>query len=149
VINKVAYDFENIRIAVGGTEITGVSSIDYSSTVESEKEFGSDREAYDATEGFINVEDVEMELKEYEYRNLIERLGPGYMRKKARFDISVSYAHEGEPVYTDALQRCRIIGDAHNPQQGAEGLMVSLTLQVMKILKGTSTGQIDPMAATA
>jgi hypothetical protein len=144
MINQVSYDFENIRIDVAGRELTGITSISYEQNVETEKEYGAGREAYDSTEGVINVEDGEMTLKEFEYRNLIEALGPGYLTKAARFDVSVTYGHDGEPTYSDTLQRCRIISDAHDAQQGADGLEVTVGLQIMKILKGTSSGQIDP-----
>ena len=107
-INTVAYDFQNIRIDVGGTELTEAVSIDYGSVVETEKQYGSGREAFDATEGVYSTNDCELVLPEFEYRNLIERLGPGYMTKRARFAISVTYAHDGEATYSDTLERCRL-----------------------------------------
>jgi hypothetical protein len=137
MINAVSYDFENIRIDLGPAgEVTGITNISYELTVDTEKEYGASREAFDATEGVHNVEDVTITMKEFALRNLIEKIGGGFMTKAARFDISVTYAHEGEPTVTDVLQRCRIIGISADHSQGPEGLEKELTLQCMKIIYG-------------
>lgn len=144
-INRVAYDYENIRCDLGAAgEVTaGISALSYELTVETEKEYGAGREAYDATEGVHNVEDVTLTLKEWAFRNLVEKLGAGWMTKASRFDISVTYAHDGEPTVTDVLQRCRITGVSKDHSHGAEGLEVELTLQCMKAV----LGGFDPAVA--
>lgn len=130
-INSVAYDYQNIKIDLGGTEEIGCESVSYELTVESEKQYGASRSAFDATEGVFNVEDSKVTLTEAAFRNLCERLGDGFMTKAARFDVSVSYSHEGEPLVVDILERCRIIGISKDHSRGPEGLVVELTLQVM------------------
>ncbi len=138
MINRVSYDYENIKIDLGpyGEVSEGITSISWELTVETEKEYGAGREAFDATEGVHNVEDASLTMKEWAYRNLIEKMGNGYMTKAARFDTSVSFAHTGEPVSTDVLQRCRIIGVSRDHSQGPDGIEVELTLQVMKVVEG-------------
>ena len=143
MINEVAYDFENVRIDANNTEIKGISAISYEHGFETEKQFGSGREAFDATEGVYEADDAEITMAEYAYRNLVDSLGAGYMSKAARFDISVAYAHAGEPVITDILERCRIIRDAHDLSQGPDGLEVTITVQVMKV----KPNGVDPVAA--
>jgi hypothetical protein len=146
MINEVAYDYENVRIVANGREIQGVTSLSYGMTVTSEKIGGTGREDIDATEGSVTAEDGEMEMHEYEFRNLIETLGPGFLRKKARFDMTVSKAHTGEPVITDTLQRVRLMGTGHELSKG-DVPMVSVPIQIMKVIYGGANGnQIDPMA---
>jgi hypothetical protein len=143
VINNVAYDYENIKIDLGGTEALGARSVSYEWGFESEKQYGAGREALDATEGVFNVEDSTLTLTLPEFENLKERLGAGYMTKAARFDVSVSYSHAGEPIITDTLERCRIIKVSRDHQQGAEALEVELTLQVMSL----KTNGLNPASA--
>lgn len=146
MINKVAYDFENIRIDIGSAgpvTFEGIIALSYELTVDTAKEYGAGREAYDATEGTHNVEDAKLTLREWAFRNLVEKLGPGYMTKAARFDISAAYAHDGEPVSTDVLQTCRIIGVSRDHSQGSDSLEVELTLQVMKCI----TNGVNPASA--
>jgi hypothetical protein len=145
MINKVAYDYENVRISAGSlsVDLGGMKKIAYASKVESEKIFGSARDAIDATDGVENVDDQDWEMQFFQWQNLKEALGgAGFMRKKARFDTAVSYAHEGEDIVTDTLQRVRIIGVQNDHAQGAGGLAVTVTVQIMKILYGGD----DPMA---
>lgn len=132
-INSVAYDFENIRIDLGGTETIGLRSISYEDGFENEKMMGARRWAEDSTEGVYNAEDAEAELLFYEYRNLISRLGNGFGNKSKRFDISVTYAHDGEPTVTDILQGCRIRTPAADHSQGGDNLVVSVTFEVMRV----------------
>lgn len=143
MINGTTYDYENIRIDVDGFEDIGIRSINYEDTVETEKQFGAGREAIDATEGVYEAQDGTMTMLWYAYRNMIERMGNGNMSKSNRFDISVSFAHEGEETQTDTLERCRIIGKARDHEQGPEGLEVEVTIQIMKILENG----IDPINA--
>jgi hypothetical protein len=145
-INAVAYDYQNVRISVAGRELEGVVSISYNASLETEKISGSGREDIDETEGHLTIEDGELELHQYEYRNLIEALGDGFLTKKARFDITVTYAHAGEPVIVDALERCRLKGFGHELSKG-DVPMVTVPFSCMRIRVGGGSGnQLDPMA---
>lgn len=130
-INEVAYDYENIKVDTGNGDEIGARSISYEVTVDTEKQFGAGREALDATEGVVNVEDVKVNFTEAAFRNLIERMGDGFMSKAKRIAISASYAHDGNPLITDTFEKCRIIGISKDHQQGPEGLETEVTFQVM------------------
>ena len=146
MINEVAYAFEDTRISAKETEIKGITKITYpNAQIESEKISGAGREDIDETDGHLTLEDGELEMHVYQYRNLIETLGPGFLRKKARFDITVTYAHDGEPTITDTLERCRLKGFGKELSKG-DVPMVTVPFSCMRIKVGTSSGQIDPMA---
>jgi hypothetical protein len=141
VVNRVPYDWASIEIDCDDLILQGARSISYEHGMEVEKNFGASREALNRTEGVYSAEDGELTLLESDYRLLIQKFGPGYMRKV--FQISVSYSHANEPTITDELIDCRIIGDAHDKQQGPDGLEVSLTISIMKI----KASGIDPVNA--
>jgi hypothetical protein len=145
-INAVAYDYENIRISVAGRELIGITSISYNASLETEKISGSGREDIDETEGHLTVEDGELELHVYEYRNLVDSLGDGFLTKRARFDITVTYAHAGEPAIVDTLERCRLKGFGKELSKG-DVPMVTVPFSCMRVLVGGASGnQLDPMA---
>ena len=143
--NQVAYDFENYRFTTStGQEWVGATGVSYTDKIEgSEKIRGNQREAYDASEGNYEVDDGEITFELWQYQNCIEALGPGFMRKKARFDITVTVSHEGEAEIVDTLQRCRVIGNGKEWAQG-DVPMVTVPVQIMKVIHNG----IDPMADT-
>jgi len=140
IVKNVPYDFANLEIDINNTIVSGLRGISWEHGFEVEKLFAAAREAIGRTEGVYNVEDVELTLYESSYHELITALGAGYMTEAARFPMSLSYAHPDAPTVDVQFQDCRIIKDAHDHQQGAEGLECSVTLSVMKVVvKG-----IDP-----
>jgi hypothetical protein len=138
-VNNVPYDFAAVTVDLDDQIIRGLRSISWEHGMEVEKNFGSDREAINRTEGVYNAEDTEVTMLESDYFRLVNHLGNGYMRKV--FQSSLAYGFDGEPVHTAELFDCRIIGDAHDYSQGPEGLEVSLTLSIMKI----KVDGIDPV----
>jgi hypothetical protein len=136
VINQVPYDFACCEFGAGKLTLPGTQSMSYGNSVESEKISGAGNEDIDATPGIGHADDAEWSMLESDYRALIAELGPGYMTIEKRFPLSVSYAFTGQPLICDHLRGCRIIKDAHDLQKGPAGLVVSITLQVMKCLPG-------------
>lgn len=141
IVNRVPYAWASIEIDLDDLIIGGARSISYEHGMEVEKIRGAGREALGRTEGDYNAEDSELVVLESDYLLIVQKLGPGYMLKV--FQISVARAHPGEPVVTDELVDCRIIGDAHDYQQGPEGLEVSLTISIMKV----KPNGVDPVRA--
>jgi hypothetical protein len=136
VINQVPYDFTCCEFNAGKLTLPGTQSMSYGNSVESEKIGGATNQDIDATPGVGHADDCEWSMLESDYRALIGELGAGYMTLDKRFTIAVNYAFTGQPLITDELQQCRIIKDAHDLQKGPAGLIVSVTLQVMKCLPG-------------
>jgi hypothetical protein len=144
-IDVRAYDYQNIKTEIGATKVKA-KSVSWSESVESEKIYGSGRKALDYTDGRHTVEDGTAVLEWAEWRNLIGEIGPGFMRKRKRFDWALIGEHEGNPVITDVLKSCRIIGSSHDGEEGPDPLEVEFTFQVLDVEHGTENGGIDPFA---
>lgn len=144
-LTVVAYDFQNLKTEVGETKVK-VKSISWSTTVESEKIYGSGRKAIDYTDGRFTVEDGSATLEFAEYKNLIGELGPGFMRKKSKFDWSLISEHEGHPAMPDVLKGVRIIGSSRDHEEGPDPLEVEISFQILDVEEGSENGGIDPFA---
>jgi hypothetical protein len=140
-----AYDYQNVKTEIGTTKVKA-KSVSWSETVESEKIYGSGRKAVDYTDGRHTVEDGTATLEYAEWCNLIAAIGPGFMRKRNRFDWSLIHEHDGNPVTTDTLKGVRIIGSSRDNEEGPTPLEVEFTFQVLDVEHGSPDGGIDPFA---
>jgi hypothetical protein len=140
-INHVDYDFAGCMFASLGLILTGTQSLTYGNSVELEKTSGAAREDIGRTPGIGHADDAEWSLYESDYRALVAALGNGYMFQK--FDFVVSRGDNEQPLVKDELFGCQIIKDAHDLQKGPGGLVVSITLSVMRVRKDG----IDPFKA--
>lgn len=139
--DHIPFDFQSLELDLDGTIVEGLKGISFEHGFEREKIYGSTREALDETIGVYSVEDPELTMLESTHTMIITKLGSGYMTKQ--FDLSVTYNFPDRPTKTVELQKCRIKSEAHDYQQGPEGLEVSVTLSAMKVL----INKLDPAKA--
>lgn len=140
-VNDVPYDWGCTEIGMGSAlTLEGAKGISYGSGFEVAKLRGTSRKPKTRTTGQYDADDGELTLLESTYRAMIAYLGKGYMRKE--FPMTVSYSFEGEAIIVDQLKGCRIIKDAHDKQEGPDGLEVKVTLSIMEVWPSG----IDPAA---
>ena len=131
LINGTRHEWSSVEIKVAGQIYLGVKEIKYSDKLEPNKLRGTHAEAIGRTRGEYNAEDGSVVMYLQEANALRQALGPGY--KEVPFDIVVSYSDEGVDTIQDEIIGCRIKGDEGGGSQGADALVVTFALDVMKV----------------
>jgi len=139
VVNGIPYDWSGIEIDANNKIVQGAVSISYDHEVLVEILMAAGKNPFGRTDGVYKPGQPELELYESSYTELIVALGAGYMMKK--FQVSVAYAHPGDPTRTDELIDCRIVKDAHSHKQGPNGVTCKVTLSMMR----AKINGIDPV----
>lgn len=133
-VRKVAYAFVNMELALqvaGGPSITistGFMAVDYNDKVDRSKMRGPGQFPEDATDGEYDA-DGSVEFHRYQYNSLIKQLSDaGFGFYNVEFDMTVSYAHKGEPLHVDTITRCMFGSRKHSAKQGNDPLTVPCDL---------------------
>jgi hypothetical protein len=132
-VNSVPYDNASVEFSADDLIIVGRRGISFEHGFEVEKLFGATREAIARTPGVHNVEDTEITMYLSDYFSLIAKLGNGYMSEEKKFSAMLTFNFTNELIHTVEFVGMRIIKDAHDYQQGPEGLECSLTTSVMRL----------------
>jgi hypothetical protein len=142
-INGVAYGYAEIAISVDGFPFTGVSAINYKTSMSRGVVRGTSARKLGLTTGDADCE-ADLEFTMDDYRAFLSYLGDGYLKRI--FSISVSYSNDDGVnltpalTYTDRILGCRLKGTEHSHSQGADGLKVKVPLDVMQILEDVGGG---------
>lgn len=130
LINGVRHSYASIELDVNGKKFYGHREISYSQDLEPGEVRGAHAQLLGRTRGDLKAEGS---LTTYlgEWKKLLSALGNGYMEKS--FDITVSYAEDGQPTVTDKLRGCRIKKVEESHSQGTDGLTVKIDLHIMWI----------------
>ncbi len=147
-IYRVAYDFSHAEAAIdivaqNGADIIplrqlpiieGIEEINYSTTVEREKMYGSSRIPLARTEGSAEFE-ASITMQAYWWRYIIDTMNElGLGLAKAELNITYSLFQGGSvPVHTDFLYRCAIKSPESAFKRGNENLMIPVSLDPMNI----------------
>lgn len=142
LINGNRYDFSSIELQVQGRKFIGFTEISYSQELDRGYVYGAHSQPLGRTRGQLNMEASMTMLKE-DYYELIAALGAGYM--EVPFDISVTYADNGERTKNDQILGCTISGEENSHSAGNEGLAVSVTLSPMVIKTGGRNALKNPL----
>lgn len=133
-VNRVAYDFASLEVdpsIKGGPSlgvVPGQVTIEYNDKFDRTKMFGSGRYADDATDGVYDA-DGSWELHRWQYQWLVAQIklnGLGFY--EVEFDLSVSYAHKGEPLHTDTITGVQFADRKHSGKQGPDPLTIPISL---------------------
>ncbi len=147
-VNKVAYDFMNGEVSIDlvtaqGTStknlrplpiLEGVEEVNYTTTIEREKMYGSSRLPVARTDGSADFE-ASITMLAYWWRYLVDvanELGIGL----ANIELNVTYSlfkDANIPIHTDTLYRCKIKSPEMAFKRGPENLMVPVSLDPMNI----------------
>ena len=140
LVNGNAYGFSSIELDFGGVKSRGYKEVKYSSNLEPGELRGTHPQMLARTLGQYKAEGS-LVLWTHEWNQLRDRMGQGYMQKT--FTLNVVYAEAGPlGAQRDTLVGCRITKVEKGGSEGTDGLEVSLTLSVMKILENG----IDPLS---
>lgn len=131
LINGIEYDFASIEVNVNGEVYSRVTAISYKNTLTPGKLFGTHPQAQGRTTGKYEPE-ASITLAKDTADMIRQALGSGYMTKK--FDITVSYAPEGQAIITDKVLGCRIADESNSHSEGTDGLVEEWTLDPWKIV---------------
>lgn len=144
-VNSVPYDHASLELSLDDLVMVGRRGISFEHGFDVVKQFGASREALSRTPGVYNVEDVEITLLQSDYFSLITKLGSGYMSEDAKFAALLTFNFTNEQIHTVDFIGMRIIKDAHDHQQGPDGLEVTVTCSVMRL----KIDGIDPVNKSA
>ena len=160
LINGSRFSFSSVDFRIPtfpGQRITDIKSVDYTSTLEPGKVFGTSAQKVGRTRGQQECEgSVEMYREAWglllpalsaltAFTSGLSPLGAPPGIQEVAFDIIVSYAELPiSPVQTDVLKGCRIKKIGSNAAEGTEALTVKLDLDIMQI-GYTGVGQSTPV----
>lgn len=157
VINGNRYDFTSIEITfsvLGVPKVVGIKEINYKETLEPGMVYGTSADPIGRTRGQYAAEGS-FTIFRAEWSDLLEALGTqppplgaplsGYL--EAGFDMTVSYAEDGQPTIVDRLIGCRVKSVASSNTQSKDGLVLQVDLSVMKILQNLLSPLSFPLAA--
>lgn len=132
------FSFASIEAIVNGLRIVGFTAIDYSSSMEIGKVYGTKPQKLGTTRGKQDAEgSLEMHMQDWEnLRTSLGASGVGY--GEVRFAIVVQYAELGTPVKTDILEGCRITNTEYTNADGTDATTVKLTLDIMRVFEGVN-----------
>lgn len=147
LVNGNRFDYSCVTISVDGRVILGqdITSITYKHQLKPEKIYGTSPYALGRTRGRYEA-DGTLEVTKEAFGELVDYLSvdpnKGYMEQS--FTVTVAYqADPGGQLVTDKLIGCRITEDEDNHKQGAEGLTVRCTLDIMSIERDDITPLIS------
>lgn len=132
-VNSVPYDNASLELTVDDLVIVGRRGLSFEHGFEVEKLFGATREAISRTPGVHNVEDTEITTYLSDYFSIVNKMGNGWMSEDKRFSMMLTFNFTNELIHTVEFIGCRCIKDAHDYQQGPEGLECNLTISIMRL----------------
>jgi hypothetical protein len=132
LINGNRYGWASVGFDIEGAEQVHVTECTYEHNLEPGEVRGTGPQVAGTTLGEYSASGS-ITFNQEGWDELRAKLGDGYMAK--RFQLTVSYADEGQAVTTDELVGCRITGVSKNPSQGTDGLTVECALHIMYIIE--------------
>ena len=146
LINGFRYSFASIEVSIDGRKMIGFREINYRVRREPGEVRGAHPEPLGLTRGEITYE-ADLVAYAEEAEELIKQLGDGYMEKP--FDITVTYAEEGQPTVTDQLLGCTIVQIERAHTRGTDPLEVRLQLKPARVKFWGLNAIKKPLAGTA
>lgn len=133
IINGRAYDFSAVIIRAKGVTVEdGVAEIAYKDSMERGSFYGTSRRRRARTGGKYSCEGS-WKLLRVTHVALVAALGgDGFM--DVEFEITVSYADQGQPVITDTLTGVLIASNDVSASEGTDAIQVSSDLDIDSIL---------------
>lgn len=119
MVNGRRLSWARIKLSIdkNGGEVFGFTAISYKQSVSRSAVRGHGRQILGFTDGEYMVDNVSLTFREEEWRNLIGKLGDGYM--DAVVTISVSYDFNGV-THTDVISGASMKEDPHDLKQGTD-----------------------------
>lgn len=136
LVNGKRYSFTSIEFLFGTIPLIGIKSLNYGSSLEPGKVYGTNANKIGRTEGQAD-HTCDAEVYLLEWNAFLAVVGPtGILTGgfgAVVFPIVVNYAEAGMPVITDIIDGCRITKVDHSNQTGSDASTVKLTIDPMDI----------------
>jgi hypothetical protein len=130
-INGINYDFTSITSTLDADDLAFLTAINYKNALDPGEVRSNARSgAVGTTTGQLKS-NGSFEIHKFRWDALVQRLGPGYMKRY--FDMTISYAETEMPTITDELIRCRIVGHEDSPKEGNEPPKVKVDLWIAEV----------------
>jgi hypothetical protein len=145
LINQNAYSWSDVSVTVGASvpfTVQTIKSIDYGITIDVEQQYGAGQFPYGRTDGIVKAKQAKLTVGLSDWMNILSGIGgsDALITEASAFNITVNYAANFTDVQTtDLLQDCRIVDYSIKPEQGAAGIMVDVTLDVLYCQLGSPT----------
>lgn len=144
LINGNYYSFGSIEAQVGALKFLDFTAINYGTSLEVSDVYGTRPQKLGTTRGKQNATaSLEMYLFAWQAFMLTLRGGVGY--GEVRFPVVISRGEPNVPTITDTLIGCRIVNDEQSDSDGTEPSKVTLTLNVMRLLRGPTGSIVAPI----
>jgi hypothetical protein len=134
-INGVQYDGGTIEINVEGVgNFSGVSSINYGYSKDTQKVYGVGSKALGRTPGIKNADDGSMEINYDEFHNWLDAAGGNDDFMDSLFDVTVTYRVPGHALSTVVLKDCTPISwSAAHTLGTSDKLVITVNMSVMEV----------------
>ena len=133
LINGYIYDHGDLTVKWGGKQYDDVKELKYSTKREIGKFRGNSPVARGRTRGTIDFEGSIVILRST-FDQIVAERGDGWMEDE--FDTTATYGNDGQPLVTDELVGCTVIGVENSSSEGADPNEVTLNLDIKSIKYG-------------
>lgn len=130
LINDYVYDHGDLTVKWGGKLYDDIKELKYSTKREIGKFRGTSPLARGRTRGTLDFEGSMVVLRST-LDTLIAERGDGWMEEE--FDVTATYGNDGQPLVTDELIGCTVIGVENSSSEGADPNEVTLNLDIKGI----------------
>ena len=133
LINGYIYDHGDLTVKWGGKQYDDVKELKYSTKREVGKFRGTSPMARGRTRGTIDFEGSIVILRSI-FDQIVAERGDGWI--ESEFDITATYGNDGQPLVTDELIGCTVIGVENSSSDGADPNEVTLNLDIKSVKYG-------------
>jgi len=131
LINGTSIAWQNVAITLLGSQIQGVTKIDYKRTGAHTPNYGAGNEPIAYGYGnYTYTASIEMYLEEWKR---ISIAAAGKPQSLAPFSISITVSPTDDSIvfpYTDTLYNCKFLEDGISTSQGDTKIMVTIPLMI-------------------
>lgn len=132
LINGTSYSWSQVALNVLGSEVSGVTAINYSEDQEMQDNYGAGNRPVSRGYGPITTE-ASITLEMIEVEALQAASSDGRLQSIPEFDIVVAYIPDSGNIVTHTLHNCRFKNNKRELSQGDMEVSVELDLQVSHI----------------
>lgn len=131
MINGREYEWADITLILGGTDITGIRAIKYTEKAEKEAIYGKGRHAHSIQTGTVSVEG-EITILQSDYESLVAA-SQGRSVLSLSMDAQVSYGNPPDAIITDRILGIQFTEAGKDTKQGDKMLEIKLPFIALRL----------------
>ena len=132
LINGVEYGWADVKFAINGVLVTGITAISYSDKQEASNLYGAGRYPVSRGKGRITCT-AKITLFASEVLALQSQSINHRLQDIAPFDITVTYLPDSGIIHTDKIRNCQFVENKRDMKEGDMSIPVELELIVSHI----------------